>query len=121
MSNITSTGALVLGELCTFVGVVLPIIHWLTVGRGNANYSLVNSSRDVPLAYTAEPFATRTVYSKWPNNLIEIHQDGCSYQPSYAPGAGELKLEAAWLHIWSSYTTPCLPAPPPSPYKFGGY
>ena len=95
------------------MGVVLPIIHWLTVGRGAADYSLVNSSQDVPLAYTAEPFATRTVYSKWPNNLIEIHQDGCSYQPPYAPEARELKLEAAWCHIWSFNTTPCLPAPPP--------
>ena len=117
MPNITSAGALVLRELCIFAGVALATIHRLTAGGGAADYSPVNSGREVPLAYTAEPFVTRTVSLGSTQNGQKIywnsHQDGCSYQLSHAPRAGKLKLEAAWLHIWSSYTTPCLPAPPP--------
>ena len=54
---------LVLRELCTFAGMVLPVIHRLTAfGVLPIIHRLTaDSSQDMPLAYTAKTFVTRAV------------------------------------------------------------
>ena len=57
--NITSVGALEPRELCTFAGLLLPVIRRLNSVR--VLPESLNSRRDVPLAYTTKLWVIQAV------------------------------------------------------------
>ena len=59
MPNITSVGALEPLELCTFAGLLLPVIRRLNSVR--VLPESLNSRRDVPLAYTTKLWVIQAV------------------------------------------------------------